>query len=949
MIKKVLKSILILVFVIILSGCDNQNEDNNSEIIKSKVLRAIDIAPEFIIKGKTLKTYHSKYDPNVSYVNITEFINFMEGGIVDLNISKEDQMIITYTSDVPIEYQDIYGETYTYEMIIDAKTDVLSFSDFELISNLNVETLTQYETDLVVSDIEIIDDDPSLEIDLSLYGMDILLVNNEYYMPLYLANLFFTGPFINVYEINERIYIFDNFTDLTKLGSQFEENKDLKASEIAIHTKNYLTLYFDYFYGLKEFNDIDTYRTILDQYDFDEIKDFDDLDKEIENFINSQNDLHTQIVSAGYMNPYYMPMLNHDKFNSYINAYNQEKCSYRKSEIYSYNFDDIFVIQVNGFSLDTRTLLKPVMEQASHYDDIIIDVRCNPGGNLVGAIELLSYMTDEEIQVSYINPTTGGKVTEFYEMNDNVHIDKNFYVYTSAATFSAANLFTSIVKDQGLGIIFGGDSSGGASAINYTVLPDGSLITNSSTLTFINNNGEVIEDGIEGDIDVPGYVTNMDNLVYYLTHIFNSLIVVTKDKHMTLESYVYDFNINNNSGIINIKDYELSVYEQGTNKLVYEETFTSNDFSFSIDKIEGNKVLVVEITARYNVNHASKEEIIYKDFIDDHPKYPDVNVNEIPIGEAYTAYMYSAQDYDAFKFTISEEGLYRIELNDKQLHQHRVYDENGQLIGEGYDFQLTPGMYYLITNNRRIGQYSITINQLYDDTTEPTVINLEEGTKQYELHYDYLLDDESFEIHVEEESMVTFSWTANPNYQYRIKKSNGELFIPNSNTYISVDKDLTVILPKGTYIIELSNYYEVGEIQLTVTATTNFVDVSGDLSLESDKYGELKIGLNTMEFLTLWDQDIYYIDILEAGNYVFHYDKGKVLHISSYCLSYMDSDYPFSLSPGRHYFLFSSYENYQTIDFELIHDVDLNNENNMVTIQLDQEISTIISDSNDTD
>jgi len=79
-------------------------------------------------------------------------------------------------------------------------------------------------------------------------------------------------------------------------------------------------------------------------------------------------------------------------------------------------------------------------------------------------------------------------------------MSKNYYIITSEATFSAANLLASLVKDNVLAIVIGDDSLGGACALGLTVLPNGSIITNSSNNSFTNKDGLLIEDGIEPDI-----------------------------------------------------------------------------------------------------------------------------------------------------------------------------------------------------------------------------------------------------------------------------------------------------------------------------------------------------------------------------------------------------------------------------------------------------------------
>ncbi|ERJ11238.1 S41 family peptidase [Haloplasma contractile] len=503
---KVMIVVLIVWFVVLISRCSFINEYFNSEnIIKSNELTAIDIAPEYEIESETLTTYEYRKHQDVSYVSISEFISFMEGGIVPLEIEQDDDtMIISYTYEVPSEYQEFYDEsTYRYEMTLDAHQDTIHYNDFDMVSSLSGPMITEYETELTLSNIEVSNHDPSVKINLSDYDLDIVRDGDNYYIPLYLANLFFTGSNINVYEMNDSIYIIDGFSEFNELFSNFRKDTHFQAHEIRLHTKRYLNLYFDYFYGLKKEKGIESYKSQLDILDFEQAESFDAILERIDYFISQQDDLHTSFVSLGYMRHHFIPKdYLEDDSSKYDNAKTNYRCDERDAEVDAKYYEDLYVIEVNQFSLETKTLLKPFIDQINTYGikNVVIDVSCNGGGNIVGVIELLSYMTDEEIEISYMNPVTDAKITEYYESTVPALTDKHFYVYTSAATFSAANLFASIVNDQELGMLIGEQSSGGAAAITYTVLPDGAIIVNSSNLLFTNKKGEAIEDGIPVDV-----------------------------------------------------------------------------------------------------------------------------------------------------------------------------------------------------------------------------------------------------------------------------------------------------------------------------------------------------------------------------------------------------------------------------------------------------------------
>ncbi len=952
-----LKIIFLVILLFILSGCKNEvNTTTITEtteslpvITKYKDLNAVDLSPEYIIEADKLTTYHY-HDHQITYVNILEFITFMKGAIIDLTITKDDMLTISHTMNVPNEFRDIYGgPTYTYEMTIDAHTDTILYNDFDMINILNLNPLTEYETEVILSDYEIYDEgDLSVEIDLSLYDIDIILYENEYYMPLYLANLFFTGDAINVYEMNNDIFILDYLSNLSMLEDLYKKNHELEASNITIHTKNYLALYFDYFYGLKEYKNIESYKTVLDNdYNFETFDDFDSIHKEVKKFMTDLNDLHTSVITYGYMDPNFHPNnLRSSKMNRYIYAYNKNECYIRDKEIDYTIFEDTVILQINAFSLETKDLLNPIIEQIRDYENIVIDISCNPGGNVYGVIELLSYMTDEDIPVSYINPKTGSKIIEYYDTSNTEYLDKNYYIYTTAATYSAANLFASIVKDQGLGFIIGEKSGGGASAITNTVLPDGALIVNSSNLTFINKNDEIIEDGIDVDFHYNNPYKFFDSGLF-LDTIFQDFSDVSIDKLNQDDSYSYQFNIDKNS-LFTINKYKLSVYDYDTNELLYQEEFTQDDFQFIVNKPLDNLIYKIQVSVEFQLNGTNNEELIYSDIIDDHGDSFEYASN-IPIDQVITSHRYLNRDKDVYKFSIIEGGTYTIEIDD-DIRSMDIYNDKGDLITHDYVFLLEPGTYYIQVSRFEVGYYNIQIKTLEDDNTGTTIITLQDGVQHHQLFYDFLYDEETFEFILNEDSVVTFSWNVEDYSKYSIIKTNGYPY--QGCKRLSTNENLRIFLPKGTYFVSLNSHPPYEEVSLTTTLTTDFHDYSGDISSIKNNYGELQFGLNSVTFIAQYDIDVYYIDIIESSSYIFNYDDTyRDVYYKNFQKDYREKLSPneiLCLKPGRYYFIFESkdldndqYPTTTDITFTQVHDE--NNENNMSIIEINQEITTTLS------
>ncbi len=377
--RRFLLGVLCLSMLLILSGCKIK-EILTKDIESKKTLSIVDIAPEYDVDGNSLKTYTYKKDKGISYVNIEEFIQFLEGGIIDLDIEKKDTLNLSYTISIPEEYIEIIGsEKYTYEMTFNAQTDKIYFSDFDLLANLNVEPKSEYISDIKLVDVEIENQNNAHEINLNDYDLDIVLYKNNYYIPLYLANLFFTGMYMNVYEMDDKIYLLDITSDLSELIDDFKSESSLQ-NNVKIHTTKYLALYFDHFYGLKEYHGVDNYIDEVAKFNISKQKTADDFYDKIDEFLMRRNDLHTSLITAGYRNKDYVRSTENlvsEKISSYFNSYKNNYCIHVNKEV-TYSTDyNAMTIKINAFTQNTKDLIAPIMEEAKDYDDIIFDLSCN--------------------------------------------------------------------------------------------------------------------------------------------------------------------------------------------------------------------------------------------------------------------------------------------------------------------------------------------------------------------------------------------------------------------------------------------------------------------------------------------------------------------------------------------------------------------------------------------
>lgn len=608
--QKFLKGCFALFILIYLSGCGLFEPKTDDGISFSKDLSVKDIASEYTFDAATLKVYTYDKDPHTSYVNIEEFIEILEGGLVELKVSKGRNLTLTHRFEVPEDEEGFVTSFYSAKISISPNKNTISYSDIDLLYNMNVAMETEYESERVQYQyMEYVEGTHKVTIDLDPYGFDLLYEEDSYYMPLYLANMFLAGQYVHVYEMKDSLYIFDDFSDLTELVNRFESDDTKKALNVAADTENFLALYFDYFYGLKDFKGIDSYQEVLKDYAIDEATTYEALNKEIDRFLGSHNDLHSSIVTAGYMDPEFIPLHDGgDKSENFLSSYMDNACFNVSEELTSGGFEDIFVLQVNGFSFDTKDHLKLAMEEAKSYEEIIIDLRCNTGGALVGMLELASYLTDEDIQISYINPLTETKIAEVYEVNGEKYPKKNFYVLTSKTTFSAANLFASFVKDRELGILLGQDTSGGASAIQYMVLPTGAIIVTSSNFTFMNENEVIIEDGIQVDFSSDEYL-----LYDYVVRDYNYIEKLGKfrvDYTNKEDSLLFDVHRESTHEDLNIIDYQVDVMDEFG--LVQSFHFTEEQFALATNFVNPYRTYSILVHINYEFHGVNRSNLLLR-------------------------------------------------------------------------------------------------------------------------------------------------------------------------------------------------------------------------------------------------------------------------------------------------------------------------------------------------
>lgn len=944
--------------------CEDNEMVHNGECVSFEDDRALgekerlvvtDSTPEFDIEDVNLHTYeHPKY-PGITYVDVEQFLAAIELTLVELTIIKEldipssEELVISHTLVDP----DNENNVFTMSIRINPLENTIYFSDFnflDYINNIDQEVTSLIEFELVEHTST---GEESQLIDLDNYGFDIIYVEDNFYLPLSVANLFLTGNYINTYRYNDQLHV---VTDFGMSLDILEEETVTKEEEqyILLETQNYMALLFDYFYGLKEFNGVTSYKDTFEElglYDLESLKEF---NEELTKYFFLLDDLHTQVFDYGY-NASDVDQGAFTEVGDKTSAFYQTlltKCLVTPSNpVRLEDQGGHYILTITSFDENTPALLAAIFDRVEPGRDIYLDLSCNSGGLIYGALDLLQYMTDEPLDLKVTNPLTNEIVTTRLHTDNVPAIPNVFYVYTSPATFSAANLLTSIIQENALAITIGTRTSGGAAAVQYAVLPNNMVLTMSSNTVFLNQEEHIIEEPIMPDI----YMVWGD--VYRCENEVRSEIRYNMDYEFTIDSSAHflDLAMDIDNTRLEMTSVNVSVYDTFTMELLFHTHLEGESFHL-VEALPGDHTLVniiVEVTYLYNDKEYTMNLMNY--MVDDMPSEINDSVPLFEFGPIYTTTIHNSNDKDIFKIVLDEPTTFQVLIDGTTDEHVYMYYEDGTEFNTGDIKQLPAGTYYVEIDRYRgnyIFEYTIQLVELYDDYSIPVPITLQEGDNSVTLHYDFAGDKEGIEFTLEEEAIVEIifdSWISS-SYYIGIY-GEGKLHSNSDNLHaFQVNR---VLLPKGTYY--LGFHHEMyGSPTANFNVTYKNDELSGSMDQPNPMFGSLIFGENTITFDEKWDTDIYEFIVTEAISLSFQFD-------GRFTMTEVDIDGNVVLDhtglikdfePGTYYFRFqdvysSDYPSTGTLS--MVEVSDQSDETNMIPITLGEAFATTIEFDGDLD
>ncbi len=267
------------------------------------------LTTEFDVEDGTIDLYFES-SGHVPYVKVTDFFDLLTGFI-------DPEVDITFTEDatgLTIFYQyydEDEDETYDLECRFDVETNLITTNDpgfywayiYSVETNYgrNIEYLYDHESN------EDIGGDEDVIYNLNLYDLDLTYYDDGVVAPYYLVNQLFAGSsYYNVYYNGEDLSgVYGTVSPGTMDYMSIRRsslNSTTPTDDILQHSYDMFAFDLDYFYGLKDIADIDSYYTVLSAYQSELFSDdYEVVSQAIANILLLElDDPHTSYGFSGY-------------------------------------------------------------------------------------------------------------------------------------------------------------------------------------------------------------------------------------------------------------------------------------------------------------------------------------------------------------------------------------------------------------------------------------------------------------------------------------------------------------------------------------------------------------------------------------------------------------------------------------------------------------------------
>lgn len=889
--------------------------------------------------------YGEGIEKGSDYVDVVEFLEVLSPVLIDFQYEIDEKLVITYI----INQESIRTQ---FTISLDSINNEVIFSDFGKLYLLNrmnqTEVTNNFETiDVVERNME----SKPVIIDLDYYDFEILEDDGVYYMPIFLANLFFSGEQIEVYNAQNSIYVIDDpaYFDSSNLSDEVPD--EIEESQLIYDSKAYLALLYDFFYGTKLEIYPDAKTLFTESGMFDETLSIEDFNKMTYSTISSLQDLHSSIYSFGYGRSksnivnYYFPS---QYYKEFITAYNSNRCGVKAYEGSLTETQEYYVLRIDSFSEKTSEILKGIMVDIDESKDFFIDLTCNQGGLVTGMLELVTYLTNDSFTVNYTNPITKEFTAEHLQSTQNNAIKNNVYVHISGASFSAANIFAEIVKENGLGYVVGERTRGGAAAVSMTILPSNTILYYSSNIVFTSKDGEDIDRGVAPDYDTK-YEDPLSIMMSLDEHVKNLIRQDIKYQD-EVGTIAFDYSSLHETSLIQIDEIQVDLIDVREGSLISSDIFESTIFRYEYD-ISAYDTVVLRIRAKLEINGVKMERTLEFKNYDILPDSIIENMQPIALDTEISGYKHSENDKDFVAIDLVEDSLIKILVNKGFIGFVKIYDESGVFITNKNEVHLKAGRYYidLNINEVAIGDYQYEVQVI--ETLGMDIYDLigDEGSYTLEISYDYPNDIDHVNLEIGVKSLVTITvLSSNDKGSYSIFHDDIKLF--DNYGASSFKEPRTYIIEKGEYTINVIPYTNV-TMNIVVEEYNETSEVNGSYNFSENDYPIFTTDIVSLSKDSQYDEDVYVITLDEDIDLIFDINPNyslRAYHKETEKLIIGVRNY-ITLKKGTNYIIISMYGSESETDAFFLIPNDTNTIENMEVITLGEPFEAELSGQGDVD
>jgi hypothetical protein len=277
-------------------------------LAESREVPFTNLTTEYDVADGSLMLYFED-GGSVPYVDVEDFFGILEGFV-----DPETNITFTELDDTLTLFYQYYDEdedtTYDLEVVIDATANTITTNDMGFYWAYVYSTETNYGRHIEY--VENLDEHylegSDVVYELNPYRLDIVDNDNGIFLPYYIVNQLFAGSsYYNVYYNYDGLFGIYSLPDTD--SEEFEQihtstmNNELFTPDLVLHNYDMLAFNLDYFYGLKDHFEIDTFYDELINYQRDLLSlDADRFDDGLFKFLNKNIDEpHT---SYGYPSYY---------------------------------------------------------------------------------------------------------------------------------------------------------------------------------------------------------------------------------------------------------------------------------------------------------------------------------------------------------------------------------------------------------------------------------------------------------------------------------------------------------------------------------------------------------------------------------------------------------------------------------------------------------------------